>query len=50
MLADLLNRYDGIGAYLGRDLVAIFLMTYVLYFRRCWCANRRHGNEVRHGG
>jgi hypothetical protein len=29
---DLLNRYGDIATYLGLDLVAIFLMTYVLYF------------------
>ena len=34
MQTDLLNRYGGIATYLGLDLVAIFLMTYVLYFRR----------------
>ena len=39
MLTDLLNRYGGIGTYLGLDLVAIFLMTYVLYFRRHWRAD-----------
>ena len=31
-LTDLLNRYGDIATYLGLDLVAIFLMTYVLYF------------------
>jgi hypothetical protein len=36
---DLLNSYGGIAAYLGLDLVAIFLMTYVLYFRRHWRAD-----------
>jgi hypothetical protein len=38
-LADLLNRYGDIATYLGLDLVAIFLMTYVLYFRRHWRAD-----------
>jgi hypothetical protein len=36
---DLLNRYGDIATYLGLDLVAIFLMTYVLYFRRHWRAD-----------
>jgi Domain of unknown function (DUF4956) len=39
VLTDLLNRYGSIGTYLGIDLVAIFLMTYVLYFRRHWRAD-----------
>jgi hypothetical protein len=39
VLTDLLNRYGGLGTYLGLDLVAIFLMTYVLYFRRHWRAD-----------
>jgi hypothetical protein len=38
-LADLLNSYGGIATYLGLDLVVIFLMTYVLYFRRHWRAD-----------
>ncbi len=38
-LTDLLNRYGGIATYLVLDLVAIFLMTYVLYFRRHWRAD-----------
>jgi Domain of unknown function (DUF4956) len=38
-LADLLNKYAGIAIYLALDLVAIFLMTYVLYFRRHWRAD-----------
>jgi len=38
-LTDLLNRYTGIVTYLGIDLVAIFVMTYVLYFRRHWRAD-----------
>ena len=38
-LTDLLNRYGGVATYLGIDLVAIFLMTYVLYFRRHWRAD-----------
>jgi hypothetical protein len=36
---DLLNRYGDIATYLGLDLVAILLMTYVLYFRRHWRAD-----------
>ena len=36
---DLLNRYGGVATYLGFDLVAILLMTYVLYFRRHWRAD-----------
>jgi Domain of unknown function (DUF4956) len=36
---DLLNRYGDIATSLGLDLVAIFLMTYVLYFRRHWRAD-----------
>ena len=39
MQTDLLNRYGDIGIYLGLDLVAIFVMTYVLYFRRHWRAD-----------
>ena len=31
--------YGGVLTYLGLDLVAIFLMTYVLYFRRHWRAD-----------
>ena len=38
-LTDLLNRYGGVATNLGIDLVAIFLMTYVLYFRRHWRAD-----------
>src|SRR6478736_486648 len=38
-LTELLNRYSGVGTYLGLDLVAIFVMTYVLYFRRHWRAD-----------
>ncbi len=38
-LTDLLNRYGGIATYLVLDLVVIFLMTYVLYFRRHWRAD-----------
>ena len=38
-LTDLLNRFGDIATYLGLDLVAIFLMTYVLYFRRHWHAD-----------
>ena len=38
-IGDLLNTYGGIATYLGLDLVAIFLMTYVLYFRRHWRAD-----------
>ena len=38
-LTDLLNRYGGIATSLVIDLVAIFLMTYVLYFRRHWRAD-----------
>src|SRR3954453_13478880 len=38
-LTDLLNRYSGVATYLGLDLLAIFLMTYVLYFRRHWRAD-----------
>ena len=38
-LPDLLNRYGGILTYLGIDLVAIFVLTYVLYFRRHWRAD-----------
>ena len=38
-LPDLLNRYGDILTYLGIDLVAIFVMTYVLYFRRHWRAD-----------
>jgi hypothetical protein len=36
---DLVNTYGGIVTYLGLDLVAILLMTYVLYFRRHWRAD-----------
>src|SRR3954467_9467609 len=39
MQSDLLNRYGDIATYLVLDLVAIFLMTYVLYFRRHWRAD-----------
>jgi hypothetical protein len=39
VLTELLNRYGGVATYLGFDLVAIFLMTYVLYFRRHWRAD-----------
>jgi len=35
-MQDLLNRYSGIGTSLLIDLVALFLMYYVLYFRRHW--------------
>ena len=35
-LTDLLNRYAGFALAVGVDLVAILLMTYVLYFRRHW--------------
>jgi hypothetical protein len=38
-LTDLLNRYGDIATYLCLDLVAIFVMTYVLYFRRHWRAD-----------
>jgi len=38
-LTDLLNTYGRIATNLGLDLVAIFLMTYVLYFRRHWRAD-----------
>ncbi len=38
-LPDLLNRYGDILTYLSIDLVAIFVMTYVLYFRRHWRAD-----------
>ena len=38
-LTDLLNRYGGVATYLGLDLVAVFVMTYVLYFRRHWRAD-----------
>ena len=38
-LPDLLNRYGDILTNLGIDLVAIFVMTYVLYFRRHWRAD-----------
>jgi hypothetical protein len=38
-LNDGLNLYGGIATYLVLDLVAIFLMTYVLYFRRHWRAD-----------
>jgi uncharacterized protein DUF4956 len=38
-LIDLLHRYGGVATYLGLDLVAIFLMTYGLYFRRHWRAD-----------
>jgi len=38
-LPDLLTRYGDILTYLGIDLVAIFVMTYVLYFRRHWRAD-----------
>ena len=36
---DLLNRYGDVATYFCLDLVAIFLMTYVLYFRRHWRAD-----------
>ena len=36
---DLVNLYGGVAASLVLDLVAIFLMTYVLYFRRHWRAD-----------
>ena len=39
MLTDLLNRYSGIATSLVLDLVAIFLMTHFLYFRRHWRAD-----------
>src|SRR3954454_4816761 len=39
MQSDLLNRYGDIATYLVLDLVVIFLMTYVLYFRRHWRAD-----------
>jgi hypothetical protein len=39
VLTDLLNRYSGIATSLVLDLVAIFLMTYFLYFRRHWRAD-----------
>jgi hypothetical protein len=39
MLQDLVNGYGSVAAYLGLDLVSIFLMTYVLYFRRHWRAD-----------
>src|SRR4051812_29564372 len=39
MLQDLVNGYGSVATYLGLDLVAIFLMTYVLYFRRHWRAD-----------
>ena len=38
-LPDLLNRYGDILTYLSIDLMAIFVMTYVLYFRRHWRAD-----------
>ena len=38
-LTELLNRYGNIATYLGLDLVVIFVMTYVLYFRRHWRAD-----------
>ena len=38
-LTDLLNRYGSVATNLGIDLVAIFVMTYVLYFRRHWRAD-----------
>jgi Domain of unknown function (DUF4956) len=38
-LPDLLNRYGDILTNLGIDLVAIFVLTYVLYFRRHWRAD-----------
>ena len=34
--SDLLTRYAGFATHLGVDLVAILVMTYVLYFRRHW--------------
>jgi Domain of unknown function (DUF4956) len=34
-----LSGYGGVVTYLGLDLLAIFLMTYVLYFRRHWRAD-----------
>jgi hypothetical protein len=39
MQQDLLNGYGGVVTYLVVDLVAILLMTYVLYFRRHWRAD-----------
>jgi hypothetical protein len=39
VLTDLLNRYSGIATSLVLDLVAIFLMTHFLYFRRHWRAD-----------
>ena len=36
---DLVSTYGGIVTYLVLDLVAIFLMTYLLYFRRHWRAD-----------
>jgi hypothetical protein len=39
VLTDILNTYGGIAINLGLDLVAIFLMTYILYFRRHWRAD-----------
>jgi len=39
MQSDLLNRYGDIATYLVLDLVVIFVMTYVLYFRRHWRAD-----------
>jgi hypothetical protein len=38
-LIDQLNFYSGVATYLLLDLVAIFLMTYVLNFRRHWRAD-----------
>jgi hypothetical protein len=45
-LPDLLNRYGDILTYLSIDLMAIFVMTYVLYFagigaRICCCPTSR---------
>src|SRR4051812_6660419 len=34
--SDLLTRYGSFGSNLGVNLVAILVMTYVLYFRRHW--------------
>jgi hypothetical protein len=38
-LTDLLNKYGEIATSLALDIVVIFLMTYVLYFRRHWRAD-----------
>ena len=39
MQQNLLSGYGSVAAYLCLDLVVIFLMTYVLYFRRHWRAD-----------